>query len=181
MILVKYTMKEVIQKIWNSVLEGPFQDGMIGFERQLQGYLFYELINHLPHHKIWLEPMVYLTGNRLDGKKPDIIITKGRKIVGVWELKFNPWGYVHFKDDIQKLLEFEKLGNTNETIPLSWPPKKNRMPAQLAIPGGQIEYSVNKSCLMIFGVVAHPYSEALLKLEVQPKNFLHLTGYIDEA
>ncbi|MEM6813653.1 MAG: hypothetical protein AAF600_04595 [Bacteroidota bacterium] len=116
----------------------------------------------------------------LDGKIPDMIITKNNKIEAVIELKCKPWDSVKYEDDLQKLKYFGDLSLKNTQIPLSWPPISSNWKIQIASNKGEKYYQFQTDCLLVFGVIAIKGANALSKLDNHGiENFLNLKHFIE--
>lgn len=182
-------MKEQLATSWDKVIDNYFNQGMIAYERQLQVYFFLELQRSMPEYAIWIEPMMFLHKKyiptkrpTLDGKIPDMVISKDNKIKAVVELKCSPWGFVKYEKDIEKLKYFENLASDHSIkIPLSWPPKSSIWNNQISSLDGEMLYEFDPDVLMVFGVIARENAEALKPtINSDIKNFLHLTHWIEK-
>ena len=180
-------MKEILEKSWKNVLTKYFDKGWIAYERQLQAYFFLELKKMLPDHVIWIEPMIFLHKEykptrrpTLDGKIPDMLITRNAKIEAVIELKCKPWDYVQYEQDLKKLKYFEILASKNTKIPLSWPPVSSNWNKQESADKGEIYFEFVTNILSVFAVIAKKNAAAVSMLEPHIKNFLHLKHSIKD-
>lgn len=178
-------MRVIIKECWNRVIENYFAKGLIAYERQLQGYFFLELKEKLPEHVIWIEPMIFLHKEykptkrpTIDGRIPDMVITRDRKIEAVIELKCKPWDSVQYKADLEKLKNFENLGFQNKQIPLSWHPISSNWDKQLAAKEENY-YTFKPDLLLVFAAIAKDGSSVLGDLKHDINNFLPLVTSIE--
>jgi len=182
-------MKEIIEKSWNNVITNYFMKALIAYKRQLQGYFFLELNKNLPEHVIWIEPMIFLQKEynptkrpKMDGRIPDMVITRGKVIEAVIELKCKPWDSVQYQADLKKLKHFENLSSTNTQIPLSCPPISSNWDKQLVDNNkGEIYYKFKSNLILVFAAIAKEGSLVLSDLEHDIGNFLQLTTSIEHS
>jgi hypothetical protein len=90
-----YPLVPALENIWDRQIEPLYQAGKIQTERHLQAYLFMWLKSSLDETdwNIWVEPHFYFEDSELKhGKmyKPDIVVTHGNELAGIFELKFSP-------------------------------------------------------------------------------------------
>jgi hypothetical protein len=95
------SLDTVIDEIWEQRVIPLYQKGKIQTERHLQGYLFMwlkEILAQEPKSDwdIWIEPHFYLKDASKQpqdsGKiyKPDLVVTMGQDLAGIFEIKFSP-------------------------------------------------------------------------------------------
>ena len=180
-------MKETLEKCWQNVIVKYFNKGLIGYERQLQVYFFLELKEMLPDYGIWVEPTIFLYKEydptrrpTMDGRIPDILITKDKTIEAVIELKCKPWDSVQFDTDLEKLKHFEELASTQKEIPLSWPPISSNWSEQISHSNGELYFEFKRDALLVFAVIAKANTKSVLDLDLDIKNFLHLKYSIED-
>ncbi len=120
---------------------------------------------------------VYLKEYELDKVKPDIIITEGDYIVAIIELKFSPWGFPKYKNDIEKLNRLRNV-NPNKLIQLGIKPFSSNWNVQKA-QSNFLEFRLLSNFLGVFAVVGHPEANALnLDGKLKIDRLLHLIGFI---
>ncbi len=171
---------EILEKIWKENVRSLYISGLISTERSLQAEIYRQLKNYT-NYNIWIEPTIFFIPSAdLDYKKPDVIITKEREIVGIIELKYKPYAETYYIEDIEKLYAFSNIPKEYKlplfTIPNSgeWSKKNKDL------------FTVSSNFLSVFAVIAwnNAWSLDIKKWGKQkvkkPKNFLHLTGSISE-
>lgn len=181
-------MRQTLRDCWNAVIKRYFKKGLITYERQLQAYLFMELHHVLRDYVIWVEPNVFVPDKKIDGKKPDLVITLKNEIVAFIELKCTLWSYPHFKHDLNKLKHFENLAQEgNIKIPLSWHPDNEyakELPNHKGVLEDRADYGIAKDCLFVFGVIGRAGGDAisgkLLEHADDISEFLHLRCVVSD-
>lgn len=93
---------EHYQIIWEHIRE-TYYTGYMRVEHGLQAALYAEFRIILLGVNVVVEP-----GWNVDGqlRHPDLVIVEGGTITDIFELKFLPWGYPEFEEDINKLLGY---------------------------------------------------------------------------
>ncbi len=171
---------EILENIWKENVRSLYISGLISTERGLQAEIYRQLKDY-DNFNIWIEPTIFFTPSAdLDYKKPDIIITMGREIVGIIELKYKPYGATYYIEDIEKLSSFSNI------------PKEYKLPLFTIPNSGEWSkenkdlFTVSSNFLSVFAVIAWNDAWSLYinkwgnqKVKI-PKNFLHLTGSISE-
>lgn len=169
----------ILKYIWLNKILKQYSNGLIVTERALQAEIYHQLKNSHSDYLFWVEPTLYSNSSTLNYKKPDILISKEREIVGIIELKYKPDGETFYKEDINKMKEFSETPNEGDirliTIPNTgkWSEEKKDL------------FSVSPNILSVFAVIANDKAHAVKINEIKnntalPKNFLHLTGSISE-
>jgi len=96
---------------WKSAwlkIEDLYNKGRICSERHLQSEFFHIFLSDkefMKKYMIHVEPTIYSDNRdhkerKITGIKPDILITKGQKIVAYVELKYVPNSYIQYEKDI---------------------------------------------------------------------------------
>ena len=108
---------KILKKIWIPEIEDLYRSGLICTERTLQAEI-YRRLKEYDKYNIWVEPTLsFIPHTNLDYKKPDLIITQEREIVGIIELKYKPYGATFYREDIDKLVAFSNIP-ANSKLPL---------------------------------------------------------------
>ncbi|MDJ1505247.1 hypothetical protein [Xanthocytophaga agilis] len=175
---------EIVQNtliaIWQKDIQSRFKNGLVTYERQVQGEFYRQLKNSLPEeYEVWIEPVIDLPLFNLLKIKPDIFITHQDKIVGIMEIKFKPWEYVDYHQDLYKLTCLKDVTFKNQSFTLGYKPKSSRWKTQV-LSTDNVTYQLADDYLSIYVVFARPDADALTlpaKKEI-PTPFLYLYGYI---
>ena len=177
-------IKEILIFIWENKIKEKAIKGFIVYERQFQAELYHQLNFMLyTQYNVWIEP--HIQKKNKTSIIPDIIITSnddsgGNQILAVIELKWKPWEFPSFKEDINKLIEFND-NDLEEMNPLGaklisplWDEVKEK---------NRLIYTIYPELLKVFAVFGHPGSDAIKpeKIETKPNNFLHLHGCIENG
>lgn len=167
-------LKEKLKEIWQNIHQ-EYKKGEICTERHLRAELFHQLKMNLgDDYNIWVEPTLEANKENIKVKIiPDLLISKNDRLVAVIELKYKPSREVHFKKDIEKFQHFNakylKIAIETDPNTGNWIKEK--------------ELKINDEILFVFAVVANSKAWALKYEKVNEnnhlKNFLHLTGKID--
>lgn len=168
----KQNFRDSLIEIWQTEIKVFFQKGLICSERQLQSEIYHQL-RKIKNLKIWIEPSLVLENHKLNNSKPDIIVTKGKHIIGIIELKYDLTNGIKFKFDIEKLIDYSSY---KKAIPLEtdlntgdW--KKNKD-----------KYFIHEKCIYVFGAIGYSDSKAFNTesyksfTEKTNSNFLILMG-----
>lgn len=160
-------------------IKESFLQQKINTERLLQAEFYRQLKDRLtdPVYNVWVEPVLAFRENdiELTHKKPDIVITKEKEVVGVIELKFVPWAEADYIEDINKLEKLSREGG-------------NKIYLLQNIYSGEwhkdeeSSFTISSNLLSVFAVIAKKNSYALDKNKWQelslPVKFVHLIGEI---
>ncbi|MCK9398655.1 MAG: hypothetical protein M0Q51_01505 [Bacteroidales bacterium] len=177
-------IKEMLVFIWENKIKDKAIKGFILYERQFQAELYHQLNFMLyPQYNVWIEP--HIQKKNKTSIIPDMIITSNddsgeNQILTVIELKWKPWEFPPFKEDIKKLIEFNhnELEEMNplgaKSVSSNWEEVKGQ---------NQLFYSIHPELLKVYVVFGHPGSDAIKpeKIETKPNNFLHLHGCIEKG
>ena len=173
-------LHSLIENVWNKNISKFYNDGFICSEKSLQAEL-YRLLSINNDYKIWVEPsLAFDKDHELTYARPDLLITREREVIGAIEIKYKPYGHVHYKYDLIKLQKFANAsGITNLCLYTNinngnW----ERSPQKL--------FSISKNILKIFAVIAKYDAWALDEKMWQEAheiklmgNYLHLKGSIN--
>ncbi|MEQ8554569.1 MAG: hypothetical protein RIC06_15090 [Cyclobacteriaceae bacterium] len=169
------SLKKEIIRLWNDVVSKEFESTGFMWERHLQAVLYHHLRISFPNLEIWIEPVFRVNGYDV---KPDILITLDKQVIGIMELKFNPWQYIVYQNDLKKLMD---LDSYDEEIALACRPVSY---AERPMENHRVKYTIKDDCLMVFASVGRDGSAAF---DVSkwgdvdlPRNFMNLYGYVDE-
>ena len=101
---------KIFNQIWRSI-QSEYWCGKVVSERDLQAQLYYLLRNATVEPvRIIVEP-VWVNENQR--QIPDIVITNGKVITDIFELKFVPYALADAKGDLAKLIGYTALKNRN--------------------------------------------------------------------
>jgi len=173
---------KIFKTIWEHDIKSTFEKGIITYERQLQAILYNLLRERLTYdYEIFIEPVIY----QLDKIKPDMVITKSKKIIAIIELKCKPWEYPKSRLDINKLLGFKDKIDKNVEIYLGWIPKFIDWNEQNNNITSRLAYGLDEKLQLIIAVIAKHDSEIVSK-EIKDfddyekiKDFKIFLGYIN--
>lgn len=167
-------LQGILAAAWLDI-EMAWKMQQINSEHCLQAVMHGALRKHLPDPgwQILVEPEMVPEG---DGPKyPDLVIAREGIVRAVIELKFCPQGYVKYKEDIEKLLKFER--STNIDYPLNLNVCTGRYAEPL--------FKITEKTIFVFAVIAREDAEAVdlgVGSECQtpnlPARFGHLMGMI---
>lgn len=170
------SLKKEIIRLWTDVVSKEFESTGFMWERHLQAVLYHHLRKTFPHLGIWIEPVFKVNGSEV---KPDLLLTSQKEVVAIIELKFNPWQYIVYQDDLNKLM---RLQDHDEPIALSCQPISY---AARPLIEHRVMFQISNKCLMVFASVGRDGSAAFDvskwgKVDL-PKNFINLHGYAEES
>ena len=135
--------------IW-TLCQARYFEGFIVGERGLQATLYAELQAALPEAHVVVEPTWEIDRERLI---PDLVIVEEEEITDIFEIKFVPYDYANWKDDIKKLLTY--VGNPVRSYPVRLDPNTGQSREPLP---------VRDDCCLHFVVVAQHDAEAVWPL-----------------
>lgn len=166
----------ILKSTWENEIKEEFSKGNIAYERQCQAMLYFYLRPKLEKidSRIWIEPVFYA----IDKAKPDMVLTTGKHITAIIELKFVPWQFVNYHHDISKFRNYQKLFKGGTEVELGWIPKNSRWKVQKE--GEKLLFTFMKGGLLVMATVGRPESEAFTLKGTGLTNFLHLQGWINE-
>lgn len=167
-------IEKVLKEVWFDV-DTAWKYHQINSERCLQAVMHSSLRKHLGTFawQIFVEPEMVPEG---DGKKyPDLVVAENGEIRAIIELKFCPQGYVEYREDIEKLLKFERSRNVEYHLDLDV--CTGRYTEQV--------FKITEETRFVFAVIARDDAEAVdfgigsdhPALNV-PTGFCHLAGKI---
>lgn len=171
--------KNLIQ-IWDNEIREALGRGEVVLEQQLKAEMYHQLRLKFPKLKIWIAPTFYFKKYDLDRIKPDIVISDEKQILAIIQLKFKPWEFLDYKEDLRILTGMDKVGKSKKiklgTIPFSsiWQEQKTKVENNL-----NFTLADDLLKVMITGSRAGCHSIELKNVEKPNKNFLHLFGYIE--
>lgn len=184
-------MDEIFNKAW-AELNNIYSSGGICSERQMQFYLLTSLYKFDINKEFdfFVEPSIFDKDNNLSdlGLKniiPDILVTKGREIVAVVELKFIPHSYIQYKKDIKNMSAFYVNRHNKD---LKFYLKINPINGQWDY---NSEYVLSNDLKLIYCAIGNKYSECFTatgeiwsKKEItginEVPNFIQYNGMIGE-
>lgn len=170
------------QTTWEIDIKARFEKGLITYERQLQSILYGQLKARLTNnYEVYIEPVIY----QLDKIKPDIVITKGKKIISVMELKCKAWEYPDFFSDIRKLERFKTEIKINQEIVLGWIPKSVDWYNQEKHENLKLSYQIDEELQLIMALISRYDSDVVTKelkdlTSIDSRYFKMFLGYIDK-
>jgi hypothetical protein len=174
-------MNDILIKIWGNQIKESYERGEICSERHLQAELYYQFKKcpELSQYQIWMEPTLGIydgtndKGTKIGSITPDILISCNDVLKAMIEIKYRPYGQVHYKFDIEKFNTFQKY---KPKITIETNPTTGRH--------NNTEIEIGKDTLFVFAVIANADRNAIaLKKERWtdvdlPNKFLHLIGKI---
>ena len=176
-------MEEITKKItriWENEIREGLERGEVIIEKQLYAEMYHQLRLKFPKFKIWTAPTLYLKKYDLDRIKPDLIITNEKEILAVIQMKFKPWEYLDYKEDLRILTGLDKVGKAKK-IKLGMIPYSSIWQEQKTKDDNNLNFTMAENLLkvLITGSKIGCHSLALKKEEKPSNNFLHLFGYIE--
>lgn len=152
----EWGLKDFLAMAWSRITS-YYHLGNICSERHLQAELFHILKSDeqfIKEYKIYVEPTLYTKQGDTDIDKiiPDMLITKGKKIVAYIELKYVPHGYIRATDDIRKFYDFNECKYAEIYL--------ERNP----VDGGWSEdlYTICSDIIFVYGFISNHESEAFI-------------------
>jgi hypothetical protein len=174
---------EIFKTVWERDVKSRFEKGLINYERQLQSIVYSLLKSKLNNdYEVFIEPVIF----ELDKIKPDIIVTKKKKIISIVELKCKPWEYPAFRPDMKKLERFKKEIKVKQKIVLGWIPKFVDWNIQESKNYLKLSYQIDKNLLLIMAIIGK-YDSDIISSEVEKfsdyvdiQHYKIFFGYITE-
>ena len=136
---------QTYQKIWDQV-HLTYGTGHIVLERGLQCALYREFAKEFPDVHIVVEPWC-------NGVRPDLVIVENLVIRDIFELKYKPGYFAHYRGDIEKLSYY--VGENWECCTSLDPNTGNSGIGHAPV------LQVPNDCRLHFVVVSQPNSKAL--------------------
>lgn len=173
-------IKKQLISIWENEIREGLEQGDINLTSQLQAEFYHQLRLKMPKLKIWVEPIMYLKKYDLDKVKPSLVLTKGTEIVAIIEMKFKPWSFVDYKEELRKLAAFGTVGKAKK-IRLAVKPISSNWKEQQAVEDKQFNFTMANDFLKVFISGSKQGCNSInLKKDVgNTTNFLHLYGYVE--
>ena len=173
-------IKKKITRIWENEIRDALERGEVVIEKQLKAEMYHQLRLKFPKYKIWTAPTLYLKKYDLDRIKPDLIITNDKMILAVIQLKFKPWEYLEYKEDLKILTGLDKVGKSKK-IKLGMIPFSSIWQEQKTKDENNLNFTMAENLLkvLVTGSRIGCHSLELKKEEKPSNNFLHLFGYIE--
>lgn len=173
-------IKKRIISIWENEIRDALERGEVIIEKQLQAEVYHQLRSKLPKYKIWTAPTLYLKKYDLDRIKPDLVITNDQEILAVIQMKFKPWEFLDYQEDLSLLTGLDKVGKAKK-IKLGMIPFSSIWQEQKTKDANNLNFTMAENLLkvLITGSRIGCHSLGLKKGEKPSKNFLHLFGYIE--
>jgi hypothetical protein len=171
--------KKLIQ-IWDNEIRDALGRGEVVLEQQLKAEMYHQLRLKFPKYKIWTTPTLYLKKYDLDRIKPDLVISNDKEILAIIQLKFKPWEFLDYKEDLRILTRLDKVGKSKK-IKLGMIPFSSVWQEQKTKEENNLNFTITDDLLkvLITGSRAGCHSLELKKEEKPSQNFLHLFGYIE--
>jgi len=164
----------IFRTTWEIDIKAIFEKGLIVYERQLQSILYNQLRVRLTiDYEIYIEPVIY----QLDKIKPDMVITKDKRIISIIELKSKPWEYPEFFSDMKKLVRFKKELINNKEIVLGWIPKSVDWFEQDNHENLKLTYSIDKDLQLILAIIAKHDSDIITKELKDYANYIDIKDF----
>ncbi len=171
-------LETAIEKVWRTEIKKAYKNQILCSERQLQAEFYCGLkpFSKKKNYRVWIEPVLVFGYKKKMIIKPDLIITKGRTVNAVIELKYRPYGLVDFKTDIEKMRE---LQHYKKSFPLLTDVRSGNYTKD--------EFKVSNNLLCVYAAIAKGGHAAAVKdrkywkenYEIKlPEPFLHLVGRI---
>jgi len=166
----------ILEEIWTTDIKTFFEAGKMCSERALQSEL-YSLLKSIPGYEIWVEPKLSIKDDFLNGKVPDVIITRDNEVIGIIELKYNLFQGIDCAEDIKKLIRFSELQGSGLHL------KTNTKTGDWDREG----YRIIEDTVYVLAVIAWAGTQALTeqvwhqyKKQIDNR-FVHLIGEVNEC
>lgn len=153
------------KSIWAEI-EQVYNSGTICSERHLQAELYHLVkgILRVQDYQLFIEPKINTNSTTSDihGLIPDMLVTRGKEIVAVIEIKYVPHGYAEYEKDFATFNKFQaNAGKKDVRIDLltdpytgSWKDSENPT------------FTIANDLELLFIVIANKYSYCIDKPEV---------------
>ncbi len=173
-------IKKIIIRIWENEIRDALERGEVIIEKQFHAEMYHQLRSKFPKLKIWTAPTLYLKKYDLDRIKPDLIISNDKEILAVIQMKFKPWEFLDYKDDLSMLTRLDKVGKSKK-IKLGMIPFSSIWQEQKTKDENNLNFTMAENLLKILVTCSRVGCHSLdLKKEAKPsESFLHLFGYIE--
>ena len=112
------------RRVWSRV-QGSYESGYCVYERGMQAAMYMALTSEFPDKHVVVEPRWEQSGKKCI---PDLAIVCNERIVDIFELKFAPKWYPHYREDEKKLLGYSGKqyvslkpysGDSRDPLPIS--------------------------------------------------------------
>ncbi len=173
-------IKKKVTRIWENEIRDALERGEVIIEKQLHAEMYHQLRLKFPKYKIWTAPTLYLKKYDLDRIKPDLVITNDQEILAVIQMKFRPWEFLDYKEDLRILTGLDKVGKAKK-IKLGMVPFSSIWKEQKTKEENNLNFTMAENLLkvLVTGSKIGCHSLELKKVEKPSSNFLHLFGYIE--
>lgn len=172
--------KTILTKTLDAVRK-DYRNHLINSERCLQACLYKYLSQFLngEDYKVFVEPKID-SGDKFNGKTPDIVVTKSRKITQVWEIKFRPQACP------EAFFDLEKLDNLHKNWGVFQTPISLRLNGQWEEPSYKLT-ETTEYIFIVFGREGLAVSYEKIKVKhpefkdlMESKHFYHLAAIVED-